>query len=421
MTSNPVLRFFYWILKLNPTIDQSMKKPLKALIVGSLLAITYCIIFGVIFTIIGSWMVWLSVLYAILTTGFIYMLKQYGRGDYFIGGFSVLLISYLLIGVYNYGWACGFQFPLVSALVYAFLPRFKNLFYPIIVCIANLAAFFVGYYYLQHLKAPHETLSATMVEVMYFANVIVAFSALSIMAFLFEREAYISEQQVVEEKEKSEGLLHNILPVPIANRLKENPKIIADGFESVSVLFADIVGFTHLSTVFTPDQLVDYLNEIFSEFDKLAMIYEMEKIKTIGDAYMVSGGLPKHSPGHLERMADMALDMMKYVEKHKHEGAEKLEIRIGFHVGPVVAGVIGIKKFAYDLWGDTVNTASRMESQGMAGKVNVTKAVKEQLEHKFEFEERGEIEVKGKGKMTVYFLNGRKKTVKGSKVISLSA
>ncbi len=422
MASNPILRFFTWLLELNSSIDPSMRKPLKALIVGSLLAITYCIIFGVIFIIIDYWMVWMSVVYGLLTMGFIYMLREYGRGDYFIGGFSILLISYLLTGVYNFGWHCGFQYPLVAALIYAFLPRFNNLFYPIAVCVANLGAFFVGYYYVQHLKIPHEGISASMVNLMHSVNVIIAFTAVAIMAFLFEREAYISEKQVVEEKEKSEGLLHNILPVPIADRLKENPEIIADGFESVSVLFADIVGFTRLSSVLSPDQLVNYLNTIFSHFDVLAEKYGMEKIKTIGDAYMVSGGLPSHSPGHLERMANMALEMMQYVEQHQYEGAEqKLQIRIGFHTGPVVAGVIGIKKFAYDLWGDTVNTANRMESHGLPGKVNVTETVKEQLEDNFEFEERGEIEVKGKGKMKAYILVAKKELKEQPRIINLNS
>ena len=329
-----------------------------------------------------------------------------------------MLISFLLTGVYEFGWKCGFQYPLVAALSYAFLPRFENIIYPVIVCLANLGAFFLGYYHIQYLNPEVVELTVTMTNVMYVTNVSIAFSAVAIMSFLFEKDAYESEKEVVIEKDKSEGLLYNILPVPIADRLKENPEIIADGFESVSVMFADIVGFTRLSSVLSPGQLVDYLNGIFSHFDVLAEKYEMEKIKTIGDAYMVSGGLPSHSAGHVERMADMALEMMEFVDEHQFEGADKLQIRIGFHSGPVVAWVIGIKKFAYDLWGDTVNTASRMESHGLPGEINVTETVKDQLKESFEFEDRGEIEVKGKGKMKAFVLVKRKS--KSSKVIRLN-
>lgn len=393
---------------LHPSIEPIMRKPLKALITGSCLAILYCSIFAVVFSWVGSWMVAMCFLYGLITFGFILMLRRYGRGDYFIGGFSVLLISFLLTGVYEFGWECGFQYPLVAALSYAFLPRFENIIYPVLVCLANLGAFFLGYYHIQYLNPSTVELTVTMTNVMYVANVSIAFSAVAILSYLFEKDAYESEKQVFVEKEKSEDLLHNILPSPIATRLKENPKIIADGFESVSVMFADIVGFTRLSTVFSPDELVAYLNGIFSHFDSLAQKYELEKIKTIGDAYMVSGGLPAHTPGHLERMADMALDMLKFVEAHDHIGEQKLEIRIGLHTGPVVAGVIGIKKFAYDLWGDTVNIASRMESNGEPSKINVTGMVKGKLNESYEFEVREPMEIKGKGMMQTYFLTGKK-------------
>lgn len=211
---------------------------------------------------------------------------------------------------------------------------------------------------------------------------------------------YRAEAQLETEREKSENLLLNILPESIAKRLKTNPETIADRFEEASVLFADIENFTVLSENISPQELVSMLDEIFSEFDALAEKYGLEKIKTIGDSYMVAGSIPDLKPNHLEAIAEMSLDMQQLMnEKFSH-----LKLRIGIHGGPIVAGVIGQKKFIYDLWGDTVNTASRMESHGVAGKIQVTKEIYERLLPNYKLEERGEINVKGKGIMQTYFL-----------------
>ncbi|MDY6936096.1 MAG: adenylate/guanylate cyclase domain-containing protein [Cyanobacteriota bacterium] len=209
------------------------------------------------------------------------------------------------------------------------------------------------------------------------------------------------------EKNKSEGLLLNILPRTIATKLKQDPSGIAEHFDRVTILFADIVGFTPLSARLTPFELVKLLSQIFSKFDRLAQKYGVEKIKTIGDAYMAAGGLPIPTANHTEAVADMALEMQGVVDEFQEELGEPLRIRIGMNTGPVVAGVIGIKKFIYDLWGDAVNVASRMESLGMPGKIQVSSETYESLKDKYQFEVRGEIEVKGKGKMTTYWLVGR--------------
>ncbi len=209
-------------------------------------------------------------------------------------------------------------------------------------------------------------------------------------------------------QEQSDRLLLNILPEAIAERLKQNEHTIADSFEEATVLFADIVSFTQLSAHIPPDELVKRLNEIFSTFDRLAQRHGLEKIKTIGDAYMVVGGLPTPRPDHPEAIAQMAIDMQREIRRFKRDDGEPFHIRIGINTGPVVAGVIGLNKFTYDLWGDTVNTASRMESQGLPGYIQVTAATYERLREKFIFEERGVIEVKGKGEMLTYFLKGRK-------------
>lgn len=209
------------------------------------------------------------------------------------------------------------------------------------------------------------------------------------------------------EQEQAERLLLNILPKVIAQRLKQLESTIADNFEEVTVLFADIVGFTELSARFPPAQVVELLNRIFSAFDELSDYYGLEKIKTIGDAYMVVGGLPTPRPDHAEATANMALDMQQVITKFNNQNNQTLSIRIGINTGPVVAGVIGIKKFSYDLWGDTVNIASRMESQGLPDKIQVTEFTYKKLQDNYLFEERGTIQVKGKGKMTTYFLRGK--------------
>jgi class 3 adenylate cyclase len=210
------------------------------------------------------------------------------------------------------------------------------------------------------------------------------------------------------EQEKSERLLLNILPEPIARQLKEGRSSIANGFAEATILFADLVNFTQLSERKSPTQLVELLNEIFSAFDRLTEQHGLEKIKTIGDAYMVVGGLPVPRHDHAQAVAEMALDMQREVARLSREQGETFNIRIGINTGPVVAGVIGTKKFIYDLWGDAVNTASRMESHGIAGAIQVTESTYERLQDNYRFQERGVIQVKGKGEMTTYFLLGKK-------------
>jgi class 3 adenylate cyclase len=206
------------------------------------------------------------------------------------------------------------------------------------------------------------------------------------------------------EQNKSEELLHNILPRAIAHRLKAGEENIANHFENVTVLFADIVGFTQLSASRPAWDIVSLLNRVFSAFDIFSEQYNLEKIKTIGDAYMIVGGLPEAREDHAEAVARMAIEMLATVELLSKTMDAPIALRIGMHTGPVVAGVIGKKKFAYDLWGDTVNTASRMESHGEAGRVHVSEAVFTALQGKFTFEERGGVEVKGKGVMRTWFL-----------------
>jgi class 3 adenylate cyclase len=210
------------------------------------------------------------------------------------------------------------------------------------------------------------------------------------------------------EKQTSERLLLNVLPSPIADRLKLGEGVIVDRFDQVTVLFADIVGFTALSSRTSPEALVGMLNELFSAFDRLAEEYGLEKIKTIGDAYMVVAGIPESRPDHAQAMARMAQSMLDVLTAYSKKSGGELTIRVGLHSGSVVAGVIGTKKFIYDLWGDTVNTASRMESSGLPGRIHVSEATHAHLGDRYDFEPPRQLEIKGKGLMSTYILNGPK-------------
>ncbi|HBQ99630.1 MAG: PAS domain S-box protein [Roseofilum sp. Belize BBD 4] len=216
------------------------------------------------------------------------------------------------------------------------------------------------------------------------------------------------------EQAKSEKLLLNILPQPIAEKLKQNDLserqvgvVIAEQFQSVTILFADLVGFTPLSSNLQAHELVELLNRIFSQFDHLCEKYNLEKIKTIGDAYMVAGGLPLPRRDHAEAIANMALEMQNIIRQFHTPFNQPFQIRIGINTGPVVAGVIGTRKFIYDLWGDAVNVASRMESQGEPGQIQVTHQTYELLRNNYHFHERGKIDIKGKGEMFTYWLLGQ--------------
>lgn len=209
------------------------------------------------------------------------------------------------------------------------------------------------------------------------------------------------------ERHRSESLLLNVLPRRIAERLKNEPDVtIADRFESATVLFCDIVGFTELSARLSPDEIVRRLDGVFTRFDAIADQLGLEKIKTIGDAYMVAGGVPGRRDDHADAVCDMALRMRESLTAMDLD--EPVRVRIGIHTGPVVAGVIGKKKFIYDVWGDTVNTASRMESHGMAGEIQVSEATYEATKERFDYDARGEVAVKGKGDMRTWLLRGRK-------------
>jgi class 3 adenylate cyclase len=225
-----------------------------------------------------------------------------------------------------------------------------------------------------------------------------------------QRQLAAQNLRLQEEQAKSERLLLNILPAAIATQLKSHQEAIIEKFEEASFLFADLVSFTAASAVMPPTDVVELLNEVFLVFDTLAERYGVEKIRTIGDNYFVASGVPIVRPDHAQALANMALEMQAVIQHFHWSSGQSLQLRIGLNTGgPVVGAVIGRKKFAYDVWGDTVNIASRMESSGLAGKIQVTMATYERLKADFVLEERGTIAVKGKGEMQTYWLTGRKR------------
>lgn len=210
------------------------------------------------------------------------------------------------------------------------------------------------------------------------------------------------EAALLATQQQSDRLLANMLPASIAEQLKQNTGAIACRYDAVTILFADLVDFTGLATRYSPTRLVELLNHIFSTFDDLASMMGLEKIKTIGDAYMVVGGLPTPTTNHAEQVMVMAMTMLAAIRTIRQDDGRPLQLRIGINTGPVVAGVIGRKKFSYDLWGDAVNIASRMETQGVAGHIQVSPSTYHMLKHRYQFEPRGSVSIKGRGNMTTY-------------------
>jgi class 3 adenylate cyclase len=269
----------------------------------------------------------------------------------------------------------------------------------LLTCCLTLLCF---YAYAHHLSPYIQAMTGMTSQL--FGTVLGLISVILVIVIFYQLYSR-DEEELVFERQKSEKLLLNILPHEIAERLKKGEEPIADRFEKVSVLFADICQFTSLSGKLQPEEVVEMLNEIFTSFDELATRHGLEKIKTIGDAYMAVGGLSATAQHQVPQTLMFAKEMLEVLNHHEKLKDKGLAIRIGIHVGPVVAGVIGKNKFIYDLWGDTVNIASRMESHGVEGRIHVSEQVKNLAGDAFVFSTRGLVEIKGKGEMTSYLLD----------------
>jgi adenylate cyclase len=240
-------------------------------------------------------------------------------------------------------------------------------------------------------------LSSVLVIFFFVINLVGVGSLVFMMVFYFVGQKNMFQQ-------KSETLLLNILPKEIAAILKNESRTIANHYDEASVLFADMVGFTPLSAQLPPVEMVELLNEVFSFFDSLLEKYDVEKIRTIGDSYMVASGVPRGRSDHAQALAHMALEMQDYIASHTFRNGQCVSFRIGINSGSMIAGVIGRRKFVYDVWGDAVNIASRMESHGLGGAVQITQATYELIKDEFVCEPRGTVNVKGKGEMDVWLV-----------------
>lgn len=323
----------------------------------------------------------------------------------YFAAFSLASLSFMTLQLGDRSETAYFL-PVVGFSAWLFYRR-DEWIWPVVVSVVSLSTFFALSFAADPLGvAPlsAERLPPEMLRQVILSNRVLLVLVLMIFAVVAFRQTNEAEEWLELERGKSESLLRNILPERIAERLKEGEASIAERFDDATVLFADIVNFTTLAERVPPGELVRLLDSVFTAFDALADAHGLEKIKTIGDAYMVAGGIPQARADHARAVALMALQMPGALAAIP--GADGLQVRIGVHCGPVVAGVIGRRKFAYDLWGDTVNTASRMESHGVPGRVHVSAALRDALQAEFAFEPRGPVALKGKGEQDTYFLLG---------------
>lgn len=317
------------------------------------------------------------------------------------------IVIHQVLATYMVGYESGFIiFILVVSLFPFIMPAWKGPYKGI------LFAMMVAGYLFVELVARHSTpvyiLDGTLINILRITNIFFGFVILALMAAYFHYAVTKTEKKLEDEYEKSEKLILNILPGEIAAEIKEKGYTEARQFDEVTVLFTDIQNFTQFSEKLSPAKLVSEIDNMFKAFDHIISTYGIEKIKTIGDSYMCVSGMPKVTQAHATEMIRAAFEMQEYVQQHAarlvNQGREPFGIRIGIHTGPVVAGVVGVKKYAYDIWGDTVNIASRMQSSGEVGKINISGATYALIKDQFRCTSRGRIQAKHKGEIEMYFV-----------------
>ena len=354
---------------------------------------------GLSFFVLGvRWLAALNVLSVLVFLGAYGLVR---RGGVLLPSALILaeVVAHQTLAISAMGWFYGFQYWLVPAAAAAFVTpgtRFRQGVIAMAIALAAYAVLFV-LFGRSGMRVDPSIIGWGLVIVNHLGAPVVT----CLIVYTLARVSNDMEGRVEAEHRRSENLLHAILPVAIAERLKDG-RTTSEGINPATVLFADLVGFTVWAERLTPEKVVEKLDTIFGAFDEMAERLGLEKIKTIGDAYMVAGGLPGTRPDHVIAIARLALEMRAYLAAR----GDGLTMRIGIHTGPVVAGVIGKRKFAFDLWGDTVNTAARMESHGEPGRIQISDAVAVLLGGDLQVEERGVIDVKGKGPMRTWWLEG---------------
>jgi class 3 adenylate cyclase len=317
---------------------------------------------------------------------------------------NIEIISHMAAVLYFVGFSAGFQllFLVVVLAVFIVPTEFRTPTYPFLVIMPAVWIFMRLY---MAGRSPVYELPSRVLTTFYTVNVLsIIFFTITSMGFMVLIAASALTKAGIEQR-RAERLLLNILPEPIAERLKADESTIADGFAEASIFFCDIVDFTVLSSGKSPDEVVDILNELFCRIDGILDDYSMEKIKTIGDAYMAVCGVPEPVTDHAYKTVSFAEAVQKELDAFNSDTGLSLELRYGVNSGPVVAGIIGTRKFIYDLWGDTVNTASRMESYGVPGRIQITEAVRKRLDRRCGYESRGRVDIKGKGPMETFLVS----------------
>jgi guanylate cyclase len=365
-------------------------------------------IYGVLFTIFGAPMA-ATIMFAYLAicllnlTAFGIMRRYFETFQFILMSTHVLaslLITIVLGGLIPSAMHAvwGLLAPLGAIVVYG--PKTGRRWF-----VVYSAVIAVGVYVSYNIYSPLDSLTPSAISALMAMNIFGASAFAFGILYYFVQQRDLAFRLLRGERERSEELLLNILPKDIVAILKKQPRVIADHFTGATILFADVVNFTPISARLSPTELVDLLNQVFSHFDALVEKHGVEKIKTIGDCYMVASGVPRPRADHAQVLTQLALEMRAFVDQHTFHG-NKLSLRIGLNSGPVVAGVIGQKKFIYDLWGDAVNTASRMESHGSRGVIQITRATYELIKDHFDCEHLGTLDIKGKGAMEVWQVCG---------------
>lgn len=402
MFKNLFLKYFQWVSQYAPGAGEINRVRIAIAVFSSAMGVFFSATIGLfvywnnetlagwILLGLAAWMALPAVIYIWRWITF----ETFARLS-FIGLLVVNITCTILLGGLR-GSGAFVVWSLLPALLSAILLSTRETLYWGFVFMATL----VVSLFLPDMLGQKSELSLEMEKFLFLFNIggIAGFVLVFLQFFVIQRDQY---------QERSDSLLLNILPREIADILRNENRVVAEAFDGASILFADVVNFTPMSAEMTPVELVNLLNEVFSHFDTLSEKHGLEKIKTIGDCYMVASGIPRPRNDHAQAVTRMALDIVEYVKAHDFNG-RKLAFRIGINSGPVIAGVIGQKKFAYDLWGDAVNTASRMESHGGSNVIQITQSTYELIKDDFTCEPKGRIQVKGKGEMEIWHVTGKK-------------